>query len=250
MTFVTSPPQDYFISAAKGSLPGTRTVTLVGENLDIDIGSPATAWSLGGLWVPIASPTTLSAVSTSPNDTLGGTGCNLIYVIGQDASGNTINEIINLNGTTPAVGAQNFSFVERVYVGFAGSLQVNEGTITVSAGGVAQASVPAGDSVSKSLIYRVPNGKRAALVQRLYSSAKLSGGGSPIVTFKYYVWTPQGFIVHATTTYIDTALQNENGAQILTPEFSPAGTTFEVRVETDVNNTAVHGILWFLEVDA
>ena len=127
-----------------------------------------TVWT-GNSIIPIMSSgrQKLSVSSTSANDTDGGTGAHQVTVEGLNELLQPIEEMIYLNGQTPVYLQDEFAHVNQVKVVKCGATFYNEGIIHVGTGTVT-AGVPAisyeqvaiRDSISHTVRYVVPSGKR------------------------------------------------------------------------------------------
>lgn len=139
-----------------------NTLGIIGQNNSIgttfeDLSDP------GGVHVFPSADTALELVSTSANDTLLGTGCRQVRVVGENSVGTTIVQDINMNGTT-AVALTTDLFRSRVIVNQDADPTGNgrnDGTITLreSGGGQTWIAMAPENGVSLSSILRVPTGK-------------------------------------------------------------------------------------------
>jgi hypothetical protein len=150
-------PTDYKSEVAMGKRQGRELWNKFGYNNDIDIGTEVIA-SWGGTFNPLTSATTLTIVSTSANDTSGGTGCNSIVVYGIDADRNEVIEVVTLNGTTNVVTVSTWLGINRVAMFLCGSGQINDGTINITAttGGSQMAQMPLNGGVTQQCIFHIP----------------------------------------------------------------------------------------------
>lgn len=123
--------------------------------------APRTVWSSTTSYVWPQTAHSIEVVSTSPNDTFGGTGANFVQWIGLDADGYVAApRVWALSGTTPSLmpGGTVWRTNGALCVA-AGSGQVNTGNITfrIAGGGATQAMIPAGTGgPAKRFIYTVP----------------------------------------------------------------------------------------------
>ena len=130
--------------------------TAVGSNYEVlsDLGTdplPSTA-------------TTVSLVSSSGNDTAGGTGAQTVEVQGLDANYNLQTSVVTMAGASAATtGSDEYLRVFRMRVLTAGTNETNVGNITASIGGtdIARISADAGQTLMG--IYTVPAGYTAFL---------------------------------------------------------------------------------------
>jgi hypothetical protein len=112
---------DYNIDLARSKYDHMSLIHKFGRNEDLGT-TVEDVWTVGGtyIWPTVAS--TLEAISTSANDTAGGSGARTIIVQGLDANFDMIEESITMNGTT-ATTATTAAFlrVNRVFVDDAGT---------------------------------------------------------------------------------------------------------------------------------
>lgn len=175
-----------------GFIPGVSFDTKFGFNNDID--SAATeimAFQGGSFSVPTAAET-LSIVSSNINDTSAGTGARVVRINCVQADYTIVDVTVSLNGTTPVVTTEQCLAANRAVVLSAGSGMTNAGNITItqSSSGDIVRIIPAGDSISQSCLFVVPDGKRALIEDVRFTSIKPSGGGNPEVQFRSAVYLP------------------------------------------------------------
>ena len=150
-------PTDYRLEVASGKRQGRSLWNKFGYNNDIDVGTEVIA-SWGGTFNPLTTATTLNIVSTSANDTNGGTGVNSLVIYGIDESRNEAIEVVTMNGTTPVVTVSSWLGINRVAMFLCGSSQGNEGTINITSttGGSQMAQMPLGGGVTQQCIFHIP----------------------------------------------------------------------------------------------
>lgn len=120
--------------AAAGLIPGFDQGVNFGTNLDVDTVTEEDVWNIGGVlsWITVAQP--LNIVSDDANDTMAGSGANVVLIEGLDADYNYIEELVPMNGITPVTTSQNFFRINEVFVAVSGDTDVaNIGTINVTA---------------------------------------------------------------------------------------------------------------------
>jgi len=154
---IVTRPTDYKSEVASGKRQGRSLWNKFGYNNDADIGTEIIA-SWGGTFTPLTTATTLTIVSTSTNDTSGGTGCNSIVVYGIDENRDEQIEVITMNGTTNVVTSSTWLGINRVAMFLCGTLQVNDGTINITAttGGSQMAQMPLNGGVTQQCIFHIP----------------------------------------------------------------------------------------------
>lgn len=118
---------------------------------------------------------TFTIYSSSTNDTSSGTGVRTLTIEGLDSNYNTVIETVTLNGTSNVTTSNSFIRFQRATVASAGTLENNDGTITIkydSAQTIGVISPRAGQSQSS--VYTIPRGKTGYLVQLNMTSSKNS----------------------------------------------------------------------------
>lgn len=179
---------------ANGVYKGLSGVNKFGTNVSIGQ-TYEDIWIQGGVFVPLAAPTTLEVASTDAADTnTSGTGAWHVTLQGLDADGLEIEEEVVLAGQTPVLTTNVFSFVNRAFIHHAGTTGWNEGTIYIAddavtwvAGLPQTASLIAGTIAAtagqtQQAIYKVPSNKTAFM-----SSGYITADSSKIVTYKMFL---------------------------------------------------------------
>lgn len=233
----------YNYEVALGKHINATTWNKFGYNQDVDTGGEETVWSPSGLFQRMSSADTLNIVSSSTNDANpSGTGARGVVIYGVNENRESQTEVVFLNGTTPVTTTNQWLGVNRVSVFSAGSGQQNAGTITVTdtTGGTTQAEMPATQGTTQQAIFFTQAGY-TALMDFLYINVnKVSGGGSPRITIKGYVFSAVSnaeYEVYRTT--IDT--NSDNIVQITPPQPFVVGekSIVEFRASSDTNNSIV-----------
>lgn len=168
------PPRlDWNDAVALGLVDGVREVRKYGFSESLISGSDYTVWPLASKVVFPTTSSTLSCVSSSLNDDLGGSGLESIVIDGLVRAADhpdgldwgRLTETVVLDGTTPVVTTAQFYRVNRVTPGNCGTYhEANDGNITVSHGANPIAYIPAGDGQTQQLIYTVPAGETAVVL--------------------------------------------------------------------------------------
>lgn len=109
------------------------------------------------------SASTLDVVSSSAQDSSGGTGASTVRIIGLDASYAEVSETVQLNGVTPVTTAGEFLRVNRVYCvtpGATSTTDLNAGSISISSTATSDvlAMIYAAHGQTQQMIYTVPGG--------------------------------------------------------------------------------------------
>ena len=188
-------------------------------------------------WIYRATATTLSIVSTSPQDDTGGTGLTTILLQGLDVNLNEIVEVVVLNGTTPVITSLSFRSMHLSIALGAGADLVADGTITIT--GTAFSDVWAAylpnDSTAETGRYIVPAGKRVVLIANT-----INGGQGSDMTAKFFViFSSTSVPISLGEAYVSQFFQNTAGISLAALE---AGTCFKWRGFTNSGNPATRKI--------
>jgi hypothetical protein len=233
---------DFDTEVARGNVRNAATWNKWGYNNDIDTGTEEIIASWGGAWSPPTTAETIDFVSTDANDTSGGTGLNSIVIYGIDEDRTSIIEVLTLDGLTPVTTTNTYFGINRVAPFLCGSSKSNEGKITgdQTTSGIIVAEMPIGETVTQQAIFYVDAGN-TFLTSSLYINVlKISGGGTPVVTIKGYVYSPVANAnIQIFRTKIDTGV--ENSVYIEAPELFPIteSSVLYFTATTDTNNTSV-----------
>lgn len=150
---------------AEGGIPGRSIALLTGHNHDIDTASvPADVWSgtLTYTGFPLTDDELLEVVSASVNDVnTTGSGAWKVHIFGLDSNFLRIDEVVNLNGTTPVDTVNTYRRVYKVSVVESASSNqaANDGDLSIRhTTTVANifAVVKAGEMISESTNYTIP----------------------------------------------------------------------------------------------
>lgn len=245
-------PSDYKTEVALGLRQGHSLWNKFGYNADVDTGSPEVLAEFGGTFTILTSASTLDVVSTSANDVVTtGSGARSIIIYGVDANRKSQIEVVNLNGTSTVTTTNTWLGVNRVSVYLAGSNLNNEGklTITATTGGSTQATVPAGEGTTQQLIFFSQADHQLMMEWLILDALKLSGGGSPRVTVKGWVYSAVSaskYEVFRAT--IDTSVSNHRDYMPPVPFVVGEKSVFWLEAETDTNNTEVSGRFSLIEI--
>lgn len=140
--------------------PG-EMVRQVGRNPDIDSGTAKEdIWPAGGIYVWPTAPAVTTVVSTSANDTVGGTGARYVrvYGIADPATYEPVIEDVAMDGLTPVTLSTEFYRINRVVVTEVGNADnSNVGAIDVKHGATVLCRVGASTGASLQAIFTVPN---------------------------------------------------------------------------------------------
>jgi hypothetical protein len=243
---------DYTTEVALGRRQGASTWNKFGYNEDVDTAAPEVVASFGGAFNQrLTNAETLDIVSTSANDTnTAGTGVRqlVIFGVGGTAAGdrNDITEVIALNGTGTVTTTNLFWGVNRMTIFTSGTADSNVGTITATAStsGNTMAEMPATQGTTQQCIFYVPENYQFLATWMYLNVIKSSGGGSPDVDFKAYVYSE--VVTAEFEVYRDSI--DVSGGSPLNIQLTPGEpfiigekSIFWIEAETSSNNTSVRG---------
>lgn len=220
------------IPIAAGQVAGYSVVHKFGLVDGTASGALATIWSPADtastlLYPWDFTPAPLTAVSSSANDTIAGSGTQVIRVEGLDADFNLITTDLDMNGTSATnPTAETFN---RVFRAFSLTGDECDGTIDISAGGTLVAQLAPTYNQTLMSVYTVPAGKTAYLSNLRVSSAKQV---SAIIRLMV---RPFGGVFRAQSTI---SLYSGTGeTQFITPLKITEKSDIDVRVTGGTNNT-------------
>ena len=232
-------PTKFEYESALGRRQGSTTWNKFGYNSDIDIGTEVLA-SWGGTYNPMTTARTLSIASLSANDVDGGTGCHGVVIYGVDENYNQQVVVKLLNGVTPVVTTELWLGVTRMAIFRAGSSHINEGVITATAtiDSTIQAQIEIGEGTSQQCIYHVGQNSQGLIDFLLLGGEKLTGGVSPKLTFKGWVYSNVSNARYQVFRVIlDTSVENHLPLIFSQPLIIGEKSTFWVEVTTDKDDS-------------
>jgi hypothetical protein len=234
---------NYNSEVALGKRQGAKTWTKWGYNADVDNAAEEMIWSVGGDMTFLDSASTMSFVSSSTADDVGGTGATGVVVYGIDANRKEQIEVVFLDGTTPVVTTSTWLGINRMSVYACGSGKENAGNITATSvtGSYLQAEIPAGEGSTQQAIFFTQDEWQALIDDIKLNVVKISGGGgSPVVTVKLWVFS---FVSNAKyevwRSSIDTAIENTYNMDFQHPLIVGEKSVVYATADTDTNNTVV-----------
>ncbi len=150
---------DFILKVIQGRAGRYFAFTKFASNSAVGL-SEEDIWGTGGVMQYLTTAETMDLVSSSANDTLGGTGARTVHIIGFNNDFNFIRENVNLNGLTPVTTITNFLRIFRLTVSSGGSLETNDGDITLTAttSGFNQGTAIAGDGKTLQSQFTTPKG--------------------------------------------------------------------------------------------
>ncbi len=235
-------PTDYHTEVALGLRQGVELWNKFGYNEDISVGTEVVA-SWGGTFTPLTTPTTMTIVSTSANDTGGGSGVETIIVYYIDENRDKQLLIVPMTGTTPIITTELSLGVNRIAMFLVGSGTVNAGTINITAttGGSQMAQMPAGGGVTQQCIFHIPR-KHNFNAEWLWANAVKPSGQNPLVTIKMWVYSAiSNGKQEVYRKTLDTAVTTELDENPNLPFPITESTVTWIEATTDKNATIVEG---------
>jgi hypothetical protein len=242
---IVTRPTSFKSEVAMSKRQGNTTWNKFGYNDDVDTGGQEIIAAWGGTYAPPTTAETLDIVSTSVNDIVTtGTGINAIVITGIDANRESQVEVVNMNGTTTVTTASTWLGINRVAPFLCGSLQTNDGDITITntTTGQTLAFMPTGETVTQQAIFHV-QANHTFLTSSLHVNViKLAGGsGDPEVTIRGYVFSPVANAnIQIFKSKIDTAVENTINLVPSEPFPITENSVLYFTAETDKNNTSVN----------
>lgn len=251
---------EYLLEVRKGNVAGHSIVAVTGRNPDVDTSpfrdiTDVVDGSGQYTGFPTGAAETMEIVSTSVNDTFGGTGAQVIVIQGlldQDFA-ESPNVVIQLNGTTPvSLGIITYARMRISRVVLFGSLGTNEGTITIrhttTTTNIFTEMLPS-YGTSFNAAYTVPAGKVAILLN-YWSSLSDKQNVFARIRAKSRLFGSGGFVVEEE---VEVA---SSGNSYITREFIggsiplPGKTDLKLEAEASFINSAVSGGGTLLVIDA
>lgn len=183
-----APLLDYKTEVSKGNVPGQEALTISGTNPSLAIGTED-LWAIGGSLQYLATERRIKLVSTSANDTAGGTGVRTVLISGQNDAGVPQSDVITMNGLSDsAFSSNNYAVVNFMFALSSGTLLTNDGLLTAIAETdlTPQCGIRAGVGISQHGFTRVPAGKSIVINSLEFNASKVGGGQEPVVLFRIY----------------------------------------------------------------
>jgi hypothetical protein len=211
---------EWLLEVARGNVKGAKIIHKFGANRSVGT-TWATVCTSGTYQVP-TTPQTLEIVSDSADDSVSGIGARSVEVYGIDANWDEIEEVVEMNGTTPVTLANQFRRVYRMHVYESGSYS----------------NLFSGSHVGNITVQGVGGGS-------LYADIVVENG-FPLGASEIGCFTiPRGYtgfiigsrVVMEATKICDVGVFIRQHADILTPPYSPL---FIIDIIHDVSNLQVN----------
>lgn len=246
----TIPSDEIVIGRRSGVRPFTKFAYRTGLTA---AAGEETVWAwTGGNFTPMTTASTFTIAYTNTSDGSTANGAKTLFFQYIDASGLPAEAVHTLGSSGSDVTSFTGLGINRIVVSSSGSTQTNGGAIQVTetTGGTTQAYLPANEGVTQQLIYFTGSNSYAIGKYLWISCNKISGGGSPRVTIKGYVFNrniaTKFQIFRATIdTSSDTIIKiNEPVGFRLTPT-----DVLYFVADTDTNNTVIDIRMSLVEYD-
>lgn len=116
-----------------------------------------TVWPYAGAWTPVGTAATIDVVSDSTDDDAAGIGARTVQIVGVDDSGDIVNEVIDMDGTTTVNSTNDYySLLSAKVLTVGGSGQ--QGTITLEIGGSREGTILSELREAQGAKFTVPTG--------------------------------------------------------------------------------------------
>jgi len=239
----SSRPSDFTDEVLIGRRGGITAFNKFGYRLDLAAASgEQTIWATTGNFVPMTTTSTFTITYTNTADGSTSNGALTLYFQYLDSDGFTQVAVHTLGSTGSDVTAFSGLGINRVAVSTSGSTQTNgdDILITETTGGTTQAAISSGEGVTQQAIFHTDANSDGVAKYLWFNVNKISGGGSPRVTIKGYVFNREfetRYEVFRAT--IDTGV--ENTMEIVPPisfKLSPTDILYFVG-DTDTNSTII-----------
>lgn len=178
--------EPFGLQVSRGQITMHERICPFGLNSDVST-SLETVWQEGGVYAFPASATVMTVSSSSANDdgNPAGTGARTVVIEGLDANYSSISETITMNGTTAVNTTKSYLRVNKMYVatggttaGAVGNIYIGTGTVTDGKPAVVYNMMGIGTNISESLVYTVPAGYTAYLLNFAVSSSNSTANAS------------------------------------------------------------------------
>ncbi len=234
-------PADFGLSVCRGRVPLHRCKFTLGRNQDVDAGQVETIWTVGGLFVKLTTPQTVTVVSASANDTLLGTGARIVVLLGLDGEGVEQAEVITMTGLVDVASIKEWMFIDATTVISSGTNRFNDGDIT-TVGGLdltVQALAPADENISQKSMIMVPKGHEYCITSFFANLNKSVAAAT--ATFSTIVDVPGLPPFNAGFVGLDTASNSAFNIHLSNPQCIPELSLVQSVVEANDNNIDVTG---------
>lgn len=230
---------DFGFSVATGKIAGVSSRIQYGRNLDVDT-SPEDIWAADGVMTYPSSPTTLTVVSDSVNDTSLGTGARSVLVEYLKGDYSTVVVEVEMDSVNPVIVATDFLRIQDAYVKTAGTLRSAAGNISFKYTGGNTVGVIKPTRVDiENTQYTVPEGYTAYLAGGLISAGKSSDA---TVDFQFRDSLNGGVFRTGQEVIV-----NESIVQVSLPVYQAIPEKYDVRVQgTSTQGNSSVSVVYYL----
>jgi hypothetical protein len=241
---IVTRPSNFADEVIIGRRPGIRNFTKFGYASGLTAAAgEETVWAATGNFTPMTTASTFTITFNNATDGLGTTGALSLFIDYIDENGLSAQTQLTLDATGSQVTSFSGFGINRAAVVNSGSAQTNTNNITITetTGATIQALIPASEGVTQQCIFHTDANSDAVARYLWINANKLSGGGSPRITIKGYVFNrtyETRFEVFRCT--IDTS--SESFVSLSEPNgfvLSPRDVLYFV-ADTDTNNSIVN----------
>lgn len=173
--------QDVGVAVARGQVTGSKPVGSFGEmTTGAGVTSNKIVWPNGAFKIPDSVGVTIDLVSSSADDTFGGSGVNSVEIHYLDIDLAEQSLVVNMAGLTPVVAVlTGVRFINCMHLEVPGTYgQGAVGEIKAYAGAQTYSVIAPGDTRCASSARMVPAGKRIMVAGLAASSISASGSGA------------------------------------------------------------------------
>ena len=182
-------PTDFIYQVSLGNRDGYISWNKFGYNANLDSANQEVIWSHSNGWTYLTTASTLDVISTSANDSILGTGAQVVVISGINENKDIVSEVIELDGLNAVTTQHQYFGVNRVAVSSSGTLHTNDGIITASVTGSPaniQAEIPLGSGVTQQAIFFIPKDYTFASNWLWANIGRTVNNQVPSVTFYMY----------------------------------------------------------------
>jgi hypothetical protein len=189
------PVRDYALDIARGKIPRAESFGAYGERTSAGAETSRVLWPNGVFTLPPIGGVQLTLVSTSADDTLGGTNIGSVDIHYLDSNLDPQVELVELNGLTPVLTvATNIRFIQCMHGVEFGLLAKSAGTITAKTGGTTYSQIDTGETRCSSSARMVPRGHNCFIVGAAASSISGTSAAKALIRLVASEITDQQFL--------------------------------------------------------
>jgi len=227
----------YDVSAALGEITGhdlrriSASAIFPAVKATYDLTSNAT----NSIPLP-ASAILMEVVSTSAADAAAGTGVQTVEIVGLDATGVEIEQVVTMNGTTAVSIPTAIKRVQYAYAQTVGSGGMAVGDITIQSvgGATIYATMVIGETATDNCMITIPTGRKGSIWGWSFGTGQDDLIGRLVATSNHGTLYPGVFITQ------DHLVAKDNSASKIQifPDFFPAGTDIKIVGESNKNKAS------------